>query len=98
MNKKNIFLIWQVLSLSSILFALSLAEAEQKTLYNSQRLQAANLDLEVVTEQEGAGFAAMLPKISLQGNYTYLSTLPSLAFSPGAPAYTFGSHHNYSLG
>lgn len=84
----------------NILFVLGLTlhEAEQETLKTSDQLKAAILDVEVIGEQEGAGFASMLPRISLQGNYTYLSTLPSLSITPGAPAYTFGSHNNYSVG
>ncbi len=79
-------------------FELSLQNAEQQTLQTSDRLKAATLDVDVVTEQEGAGFAAILPRLSLNASYTYLSTLPSLSVGPGSPNITFGDHNNYSVG
>lgn len=91
---------WVLIFLSTRVspFELTLHNAEKQTLQTSDQLKAEILDVDVIGEQQSAGFASMLPKISVQGNYTYLGTLPSLSFMAGTPSYTFGSHHNYSIG
>lgn len=76
----------------------SLSEAEQSALKTSELLTAARLDTEVIEQQKQAGFSALLPRLSLQGSYTYLSTLPSLSMPANAPKLTFGDHNNYSVG
>ncbi|MEI6805245.1 MAG: TolC family protein [Myxococcaceae bacterium] len=87
------------IGLQSATLELSLQNAEQLALQTSDRLKATEIDIDVVKEQENAGFSGLFPKLSLQGNYTYLSTLPSLAIGPpGTQKVTFGDHNNYSVG
>jgi outer membrane protein TolC len=94
----RVFLVFLIFSSVAKAQLLSLRDAEQQALQSSERLKAAKLDSAAITSQESAGFSALLPRLSLQGNYTYLSTLPSLSVAPGAPAITFGDHNNYSIG
>jgi len=77
---------------------MSLKDAESLALSSSWQIKAAGSDLEGSTAQEKSGLTALMPRVYLQGSYTYLSTLPQVAFQPGGAALTFGDHHNYSLG
>lgn len=86
------------LALSAATSELSLQEAETSALASSWLIKAAAADFTSALEQEKAGFTAILPRASLQGNYTFLSTLPELSVAPNVPAITFGDHNNYSLG
>lgn len=77
---------------------LSLQDAEASALASSWNIKAAAADFTSAIEQEKVGFTAILPRASLQGNYTFISTLPQLSVAPNVPAITFGDHNNYSLG
>lgn len=78
-------------------FALSLKQAQQDAVTSSWRLKAAGADVSAALAQENAGYAGLFPRLSLQANYTFLSTLPEVRFG-AAPAATFGDHNNYSIG
>jgi outer membrane protein TolC len=79
-------------------FALTLSDAETEALNSSWRLKSAHADVTTSQMAANAGFASLFPRITLQGSYTYLSTLPELSFSPQQPKVTFGDHNNYNFG
>lgn len=85
------------LNADSGLLVLSLRDAEAKALESSPRLRAARQDILSAGHQVEVSVTSLLPKLSVQGNYTFLSTLPQVSFG-GAPAVTFGDHNNYNLG
>lgn len=91
-SKLFYFFLFFSVAIHAIISDFTLQEAEQLAIQNSNKLKAASFDIEVSKEQENAGFAILFPKLSLQANYTYLSTLPSFKDTP------FGDHNNYSLG
>jgi outer membrane protein TolC len=59
-------------------------------------LKATYSDLEAADEQKKAAFSGFMPRLSLQGGYTYLSTLPSLNLNPATGPIRFGDHSNYN--
>ncbi|OFZ55622.1 MAG: hypothetical protein A2428_12235 [Bdellovibrionales bacterium RIFOXYC1_FULL_54_43] len=77
---------------------LGFREAEQQALASSNRLKAALSDANAAREQADAQYAALFPRVSLDGNYRYISEVPRLAVSPAFPPIQFGAHSNYSIG
>lgn len=77
---------------------LTMAEAEIAARAHSPALKAA--------VEEGAGaadlsderFAALLPRLTLDGSYRYQTEVPNFALAPGQPARPFGDHRATSIG
>ncbi len=86
-----------LISLDASAAPLTLRQAEDRALQSSSLLKAYAADRQAAAEQSGAQFSALVPRISLQGNYTYIGTIPELAVGPGAPI-KMGSNSNYSIG
>jgi len=80
-------------------FSLGLAEAESRALLASDQVKAAAAEARAAQEQAQAQFAGVLPRLSLEASYGYLTNVPSLQLSPLMPApIQFGTHENYSIG
>jgi outer membrane protein TolC len=79
-------------------FRLSMAEAESAARAHSPALKAA------VEESLGGGdasderFAALLPRLTLDGSYRYQTEVPRFSPVPGQPAQPFGDHRATSIG
>ena len=78
--------------------AMTLAEAESAARAHSPRLKAAAQESAGARDRAEAQFAALLPRLTLDGSYRYASEVPSLALSAGQPARPFGDHRATSLG
>jgi outer membrane protein len=81
-------------------FELSLKDAENRALNTSNQLKALYSTKDEATEQADSQFAALLPSLTLDGNYHYISNIPNLTLPiPGVTeAFPFGFHNNYSVG
>lgn len=80
-------------------FSLTLQEAQEKAIEYSFNLKAARSDIDAASEQESAGKTMLFPKLSFQGTYSYLLSLPKVSLGgPNTPPVIFGDHNNYSLG
>jgi len=77
---------------------LSLRDLTQSALQRSPRLQAARLDYESALGAASASGAAGLPRVSLDGNYRYVTEVPSFTLPPRGPSLTFGDNNNYNVG
>lgn len=75
---------------------LTLQQAENQALQNSPQLKAAEQDVVAATEQSDAQHSTLLPKLSLEASYRYLSVIPNIPIS-GTPV-PFGSNNAYSVG
>jgi outer membrane protein TolC len=78
-------------------FELSLKEAESQAIRSSNGLKAFVSDTESAFEQADSQYAALLPRLSLEGSYTYLSEVPNIPIPSPTPI-PFGSHQVYSIG
>jgi len=78
-------------------FELSLQDAEIESLGASNQLKSFISDVAAATEQANSQFAELLPQLSLEANYKYLSEVPDIPVQ-GQPPFPFGSHNNYSVG
>ncbi len=73
----------------------AIAEAKQ----NSERIKSSISDWLAAREQEEASFASLLPRLSLEGTFRYLTIVPSIQLPiPGSAAIPFGANSNYSVG
>ncbi len=79
-------------------FGLGLHEAEKQALRASDQLKSFLSEAQAADEQADAQFTGLLPKLSLQGTYTYYGTIPSVAFGPNFPAINFGTNNTYMVG
>ncbi len=81
-------------------FELSLKLAEQRALGASDQVKALSFSERAVYEQANAQFSILLPKLTFNANYQYLTNVPTIqvpvpGFNFGIP---FGAHNNYSIG
>ena len=80
-------------------YALGAAEAEARALRSSDQLQSALEAAAAAREQARSQEAALMPRLSLEASYRYVTEVPSLPFSlPGVPPLQFGTHSSYSVG
>lgn len=80
-------------------FHLSLRQAENEAVRTSNQLKSYVSMSQSATEEADAQFSALLPRITLDGQYSYLTTVPSITLPfPGAAPLPFGSHNNYDIG
>lgn len=80
-------------------FRLTLRQAEARALQFSDQLKSYVSLARSATEEAEAQFAGLLPRITLDGQYSYLTTVPDVALPiPGAQPIPFGSHNNYDIG
>ncbi len=76
---------------------LSLPQAVQAALQSSARLKSAESAASAADSSARAQFGPLLPRLSLDGSYRYLTTLPDVTL-PFNPALAFATHNNYSVG
>jgi outer membrane protein TolC len=76
---------------------LTLHESEDKALRTSRLLKSFISEEEAAIEQKQAQFSALLPQFSLEGNYRYLSDVPTVSI-PDLGVIPFGAHSTYSIG
>ncbi|MDD5656797.1 MAG: TolC family protein [Elusimicrobia bacterium] len=76
---------------------LSLDQAVESTLQNSARLKSAESAAAAAQSAARAQFGALLPRLSLDGTYRYLTKLPDASLPPSLPV-TFLTHNAYSIG
>ncbi len=85
-------------AISAVLpLALTLKNAEQQALETSARLRSMDRDVQAAIAQAQAQYTSLLPRLTLQGSYTYLSEVPSLTVG-GGTSIKLGSNTNYSIG
>jgi outer membrane protein TolC len=74
----------------------SLQEAERRVRENSPRLRAARQDAAAALEQARATGASLLPRLTLEGSFRYVSEVPELALGPVPQR--LGDNENFSIG
>lgn len=79
-------------------FTLGLDRAEAAAKEHSLRARAAAAEAEAAGDREGAQFAALLPRLTLDGSYRYQTVVPEFSSVPGQPARPFGDHRATSVG
>lgn len=79
-------------------FELSLSQALERAKAQSEYLKAAIKDKLAAQEKTDAAYSTLLPKLSLEANYRYVTAVPSFQVAPTAPSIQFGDHSNYSIG
>jgi outer membrane protein TolC len=79
-------------------YRLSLDDGVRASLAKSERLKAVERELEA-TRQKSAGTAGLLlPRLSIDGSYRYVTEVPEMQLVPGKPAVKFGDNENWSVG
>lgn len=78
-------------------FELSLREAEAQAVRSSNLLKSFASDTESAFEQAESQYAALLPRLTLEASYTYLTEVPNIPIPSPTPI-PFGSHEIYSIG
>lgn len=80
-------------------FRLTLRQAENEALRASDQLKSYLSTTRSATEEADARFADLLPRITLDGQYSYITNVPDVALPfPGSAPFPFGSHNNYNIG
>jgi outer membrane protein TolC len=77
---------------------LDLREVESASLAASSQLKALKAEQAAAREREKQAFTLVLPRLAADGNWRYLTEVPSFKVSPSAPSVQFGDHNNYSVG
>lgn len=75
---------------------LTLQDSEQAAVDASQSLKAARLEAEGAKHQQDATWAALMPRLGLDGNYRYLANVPVVQLGP--QALQAGTFNNFSVG
>src|ERR1700693_4977453 len=78
-------------------FELSLREAEVQAVRSSNLLRSFSSDTESAFEQAESKYSALLPRLTLEASYTYLTEVPNIPIPSPTPI-PFGSHEVYSIG
>lgn len=76
---------------------LELPDVEKAAEDNSPTLRAAQSDWLAARGRGDSRRSDLWPRLTLDGNYKYLSDIPSLSLAPGR-SQSFGDHNNYSIG
>jgi outer membrane protein TolC len=93
-------LLLQTVWASSGRFDLTLQDAENRVVNVSNQLKGLVSVQAAATEQADAQFSALLPSLTFDAHYYYLTNVPSLSLPiPGMnETFPFGSHNNYTVG
>ena len=75
---------------------LTLKFAEEKALSHSEIVKAQGFDVQAADAAVRSQFQVLLPRLALQGSYSFVSVIPELSF--GGPKVKMGSNDNYSIG
>lgn len=79
-------------------FSLTMAQAEEAARAHALDVRAAGEESAAARDAADAQFAALLPRLALNGSYGYQTEVPRLVVAPGAPPQTFGSNRAWSVG
>lgn len=80
-------------------FELTLSQAILGAKQTSERLKAAATDEMAAREREDFAFTALLPRLTLDGIFRYVTTVPALPVPvPGLGNIPLGSNPNYNIG
>jgi outer membrane protein TolC len=79
-------------------FEMSFSRCRSDALSSSDRIRAAERDLEATRQRAGSQGGLMWPKLAVEGNYRYLDQIAELTPFPGRPPIALGAHDNYSIG
>jgi len=98
---------WELLLVLSYLFcdlsygkstlSLSLSDAEELGLKNSDNIKYQQSITEMSSRAANVGKSSLYPKLSIEGYYYNNSVLPAPSFGGGPPV-PFGAHNNYGIG
>jgi len=78
--------------------ALSLDRAVEASLDTSDQWKSARLNAEGAEDEALSRRGRLMPKLSVNGSYTYLAEIPDLQVTPQSPAIAFTTHNQYSIG
>ncbi len=78
--------------------AISLDRALESSLETSDLWKSARSAATAAHDQALAQRGALLPHLSVDGSYRYITEVPALAVAPGAPPIEFTTHNQYSIG
>ena len=77
---------------------ISLDQTLGAALDTSDQWKSARSAAEAAQDQALAQRGALLPHLAVSGYYRYVTEIPSLSIVPGAPAFPFTTHNQYSIG
>jgi outer membrane protein TolC len=75
---------------------LTLQDSEQAAVDASQSLKAARLQAQGAKRQQDAAWAALMPRLGLDGSYRYIANVPEVQLGP--QALQAGTFNNFSVG
>ncbi len=78
--------------------ALGLGQVERAALDHSPSLKAARLQAGAAGDQSWVAMTGMLPRLSVDGGWTYNTEVPDIQLVPRGPSFPFGDHTNYVVG
>lgn len=78
--------------------SIGLSQAEQAAFAASSQLKGLRAELAATEAREAGALGAILPRLAVDGNWRYVTEVPSFRLSPSGPPVQFGDHHNYSAG
>lgn len=79
-------------------FSLGLTDAVEAASAGSSRVKAARQDWEAAKFKAHGQGGLLLPRLSLDGSYRYVSEVPAIEVSSSRPPITLGDNSNYSVG
>lgn len=79
-------------------YELRLQEALTKARNKSEQLKSVQKDTLAAQSTSEASSSTVFPRLTLDANMHYVSTVPTLQVAPNAPAIQLGAHLNYSVG
>ena len=79
-------------------YRMALDEGVRSALASSDRLKAAERDLAAARQKSAGTAGVLLPRLSVDASYRYVTEVPVMALVPGRPAVRFGDNENWSVG
>src|SRR5262249_161764 len=73
-------------------------ESVQAAFETSDAWKSAHLAAEAAQDQALAERGMMIPRLSVDGSYRYITEIPTLQVTPQSPAIPFTTHNQYSFG
>ena len=77
---------------------LTLEGAEQASLETSDQWKSARVNAEGAEDQALAQRGRLMPRLDINGSYTYLAEIPTIQLTPQSPPIAFTTHNQYSFG
>lgn len=86
-----------VTSANNYTVKLTLQDTVSQALKNSYNAKTVNAEVWALKNKAEVQHSLLLPKVTLEGNYKYITEVPTLKFPTGAST-AFGDNQNYSIG